>query len=53
MKILGVGEVLADQFGADDLAVCVDQAAIGLVREDELGDAGHAERVDEAGDERS
>ena len=42
MEILLVGEVLADQLGADDFAVLLDQAAVGLIREDELGDAGHA-----------
>ena len=51
MKIFVVGEILADQLGADHLAVLLDQAAIGLMRKDELRNAGHAERVDEAGDD--
>ena len=51
MEILFAGEVLADQRRADDLAVALDQAALCLVRHD-LGDAGHRQRVDQAGDER-
>ena len=35
-----------------DRAVLFDQAAIGLVREQRLGDARHAERIDKAGDDR-
>ena len=51
MEILVVGEVLADQLGADHLPVLLDQAAVGLMRKDELRDPGHAERIDEAGDD--
>ena len=52
MEVLVAGEGLADQFGTDDDAVLLDQAAIGLAREQRLGDAGHAERIDQAGDDR-
>ena len=34
------------------VAVLLDQAAIGLAREEGLGDAGHAERIDQAGEDR-
>ena len=40
-EVLRVAERLADQRRADRLAVPHDQAAVGLVREDDLGDAGH------------
>ena len=49
MEIVFAGEVLADQGGADDLAVTLDQAAVGLVGEDRLGEAGHGEGIGEAG----
>ncbi len=52
MEIFGAGERLAEQFGADRLAARRDEAAIGLVREEELGEAGHAERIGEPGEER-
>jgi len=42
VKIFFVGEILADQLGADHLAVLLYQAAICLMRKDELRDAGHA-----------
>jgi hypothetical protein len=45
-------ELLADQRGADDFAILLDQAALGLARKDDFGDAGHGQRVGEAGDER-
>ncbi len=51
MKIAVAGKGLADQCGADHLAVSFDQAAIRLMREDALGDAGHRQRVDEAGED--
>jgi hypothetical protein len=44
--------MLADERRAHYLPVLLDEAAIRLVREDELRDAGHAERVDESGDDR-
>jgi hypothetical protein len=44
-------EVLPDQFGADDLAVTDDQAALGLVRKYQLGNAGHRKRVGETGED--
>ena len=43
---------LADQAGADDLAVPLDERAVRAAREDELGDAGDDERVGEAGEQR-
>ncbi len=52
MEIFGIGKVLADQGRADHLAVLLDQAAIGLVRKGQLRDAGHAERIDQTGDDR-
>ena len=38
--------------GADHLAVALDQAAVRLPREDRLRDAGHDQRIDDAGDDR-
>src|ERR1700722_19701086 len=52
MEVLVAGEVLADQRGADDLAVLLDQAAVCLVREHGLGNAGHQQRIDQTGDHR-
>src|SRR5206468_815119 len=40
---------LADQLGADDLAVGGDEGAVGLVAEGEAADAPHRERIDDAG----
>ncbi len=51
-KYLSLGEDLADQRGADDLAVLLDQAALRLVGEDHAGDAGHRQRIGQAGDQR-
>jgi hypothetical protein len=51
MEILRLGELLADQAGADHLSVDLDQRAVGLVVEQQLGRAGHEERVDHAGDD--
>jgi hypothetical protein len=48
VEILGIGEVLSDQFRAHDLAVAHDQAAVGLMRKHDLADAGDGERVDDA-----
>eukprot|EP01022_Parablepharisma_sp_SALTPOND_P006709 TRINITY_DN12717_c1_g1_i1.p1 TRINITY_DN12717_c1_g1~~TRINITY_DN12717_c1_g1_i1.p1 ORF type:complete len:1877 (-),score=641.20 TRINITY_DN12717_c1_g1_i1:7532-13162(-) len=42
------GEVLADQFGTDQLALAFDQAAIGLLGEEALGQAGHRQRIQPA-----
>ena len=42
------GERLADDARADDLAVALDQLAVGLVREQHLRQAGDDERIDEA-----
>ena len=52
MKILVARELLSDQRRSDHLAVDFDQAALRLSREDHLGNAGHDQRIDEAGDER-
>src|SRR3569623_1240891 len=46
------GERLADQRRADHLAVLLEQAPLRLVREQDAGDAGHRQRIDEAGDDR-
>ena len=51
VEIFVIRKVLADQLGADHRAVLLDQAAIGLVREEELREPGHAERVDKTGDD--
>src|SRR5690348_14128932 len=51
MEVLRVLEVLADQLGADHLAVLLEQAAVGLMRKDELRDAGDGERIDKARDD--
>ena len=51
MKVAVAGELLADQCGADDLAISLDQAAIRLPGEQCLGDTGHGQGVGEAGDQ--
>ena len=52
-EILVVGEVLPNQAGADHRAVIpLEQAAVGLIIEQQLREPGHAEGVDEAGDSR-
>jgi hypothetical protein len=50
-EILGLDEVLADQFGADGLHFLDDQAAIGGSGEGQLRDAGHRRRIEQAGDD--
>src|SRR6185437_9862648 len=52
MGVVRSGEVLADQGGADDLPVPLQQAAIGLPREDRLRHAGHGERIGKARQDR-
>ncbi len=47
--VLRVAEVLPDQRRADRFAVAQDQAARGLVRKRRLGDAGHDQGIDDAG----
>ena len=42
---------LADQLGADDLAVGGDEGAVGLVVERDPADAPHRERIDDAGED--
>ena len=49
MKIVVALEVLPDQGRADDGAVLLDQAAVRLTRKRDLRNAGHRERIDEAG----
>ena len=51
-RYLSLGEHLADQRGADHLAVLLDQAALGLGRKDDFGNAGHRQRIGQAGDQR-
>ena len=46
MEVAVAGERLADQRRADDLAVLLDQAAVGLAREQHLGEAGHGQRIE-------
>src|SRR6185436_10885682 len=50
VKIFVVLELLADQGGADHLAVLLDQAALRLAREDHAGKCGHRQGVGQAGD---
>jgi len=52
VEIFVVRKVLADQFGADHCTILLYQAAIGLTRKEELCQPGHAERIDETGDDR-
>ncbi|MCY1380206.1 hypothetical protein D9M69_680080 [compost metagenome] len=47
MEIAVACKFLPDQFGADHLAVFLDQAAIGLLRKDGLCKAGHTERINQ------
>ena len=51
-KYLSLVELLADQRGADDRAVALDQAALRLIGKNDFGDAGHRQRIGEPGDER-
>ena len=44
-------EVLADRLRAHDLAVDLDERAVRPVRERDLGDAGHDERIAQAADD--
>ncbi len=49
MEIFRAGKVLAEQFRADNLAiVAFDQAAIGLMREEQLAGAPDDEWIDAA-----
>src|ERR1700731_5391410 len=52
MEIFWRRKCLSDQFRADHFAVAFDQAAVGLVRKEQLGQSGHTERVDETGQDR-
>jgi len=44
------GEALANQGGADDGTILLDQAAIGLCRHDGLRDPGNGQRIGETGE---
>ena len=50
MEVARRGEVLGGERRADDLAVAVEQAALGLGGERKRGEAGHDGRVGEAKD---
>ena len=52
MEIFGAGEILPDQLGADDFAIFFDQAAIGLMRKQQLAKSGHPQRIDQTGEDR-
>ncbi len=52
MKISRTGKSLADQLRTDDLAVFLDEAAVGLVREENMGNAGNCEWVENTADNR-
>ena len=49
MKISVAREALPDQRRADDDAILLDQAAVGLVGHGDLSDPGHRQRIDKAG----
>jgi hypothetical protein len=44
--------ILADQLRADHRSILLDQAAVGLMRKEELREPGHTERIDEPSDDR-
>ena len=52
MKVLGLREILADETRANHLPVRHDQAPVGLIAEDDLGDHGDDGRIDQAGQDR-
>ena len=52
VEVARARERLRGELRADDLAVALDQAAVRLVRERHLGEAGHHERVAEAEERR-
>ena len=45
MEVSGRGESLADQLGANDLAVAHDQTSLRLMRKKNVGHPGHRQRV--------
>ena len=47
MKIPGCGEILADDQRPDDPAISFDQLSVGFARKQQLGEAGHQQRLDE------
>ena len=52
MKIPGFGEILADDPLPDDPAISFYQLSVGFAREQQLGEAGHQQRVDESKNHR-
>src|SRR4029077_16463239 len=52
MKIFRLREWLADQAGSDNLSIDGDQAALRLLWKNDLRDAGHHHRIDDAGENR-
>ena len=53
MEVLRSGELLTDEFRPDDLVSLLDKAAVRLVGEDDLRQARHRQRVENAGDQES
>ena len=48
MEISRRGESLADELGADDLAVALNQTSLRLMRKKNVGQPRHRERVDQS-----
>ena len=51
MEIAVALEPLPDQRRADDDAVLLDQASVGLIGQGDLSDPGHRQRIDKAGED--
>src|ERR1019366_1456077 len=47
----GTGEPLPDEGGPDGLGAALDEGAVGVVAEGDLGEAGHGQRVGQAEDD--
>jgi hypothetical protein len=52
VEVLLTREVLTYQSGADDLAILLDEAAVGMARENHLREAGDGAWVGEAAEQR-
>ena len=52
MEIFFALERLTDEFGANNLAITLNQAALRLAGKNGLGNPRHCQRVNKAGDER-
>jgi hypothetical protein len=52
MEIFFALEHLADEFGADNLAITLNQAALRLAGKNGLGNPRHRQRISKAGNER-